>query len=422
MSGPARERAVPLPVSPLGDRAAVAVVGTSQLEVAREALKIARAESHARPVLLVDLLGQGSMLDRMFDDDDHHGVSDAARYGLSLARVARQVPDADSLFVVPGGLESPLADDVLSDHMWGSWSEQCRRAGALLVVAAPADLPAVAHAIDQLEGVVLVGDATAPRTQAPLIGRVHSPRRGPVDVAAPRRITPEEIAVARLATARRAGWLAVAAATVAIALASGVWWAVATGRLGGSPSPAGGAARLTAPGDVGVVRSAFTPAPVGPAAEWAVEMASTNTWPGAMARVRQAVDSLPVVTLAATRPGPQAALWYRLIAGAFPRQASADSLLAALRSGGVVEAGGGRVVRAPLAWLLEERIPGDQVPGTLRAWRERGLPAYALFDPAGLARVYVGAFETEEEGRLLQPALDSLTLHATLAPRVGSIR
>src|SRR6187399_2806684 len=135
---------------PFHDRAAVAIVGESLADVAREALKIARVESQSRPVLLVDMLGQGSALDEMFGDDDHHGVSDAARYGVSLARCARPVPNADSLFLVPGGAESPLADDVLSDHMWGSWSDQCRRAGALLVVAARADQPAVGKALDQL--------------------------------------------------------------------------------------------------------------------------------------------------------------------------------------------------------------------------------------------------------------------------------
>ena len=79
------------------------IVGESLADVAREALKIARVESQSRPVLLVDLLGQGSALDEMFADDDLHGVSDAARYGVSLGAVARPVPNADSLFVVPGG-------------------------------------------------------------------------------------------------------------------------------------------------------------------------------------------------------------------------------------------------------------------------------------------------------------------------------
>ena len=196
------DRAVSGPTGgPFGDRAAVAVVGESLADVAREALKIARVESQSRPVLLVDLLGQGSALDEMFGDDDPHGVSDAARYGVSLGRVARPVPNADGLFTVPGGAESPQADDVLSDHLWGSWSEQCRRAGALLVVAAPADLHDVGKAIDQLDGLVMIGDAAVPTTHAPVTGRVPASRhRTVVDLPPPRSITPAEKEVVRVAT------------------------------------------------------------------------------------------------------------------------------------------------------------------------------------------------------------------------------
>jgi hypothetical protein len=114
------------------------------------------------------------------------------------ARGQCQTPD--SLFVVPGGHETPLADDVLTDHLWGSWSDQCRRAGALLVVAAPADLHFVGKAIDQLDGMVMIGDAAAPTTQAPLIGRVPSSRRRTAVEGTPRTITPAEVEAVRVAT------------------------------------------------------------------------------------------------------------------------------------------------------------------------------------------------------------------------------
>jgi hypothetical protein len=231
---------------PFGDRAAVAVVGESLSDVAREALKIARVESQSRPVLLVDLLGQGSALDEMFGDDDPHGVSDAARYGVSLGCVARPVPNADGLFTVPGGAESPQAVDVLSDHLWGSCSEQCRRAGALLVVAAPADLPAVGKAIDQLDGLVMIGDAAVPTTHAPLIGRVPASRHRAVVDLPPRSITPAEKEVVRVATPsvlkRAVTWTASALALGALAAAA--WWANGLlQRPTESQSPAGMAAQ-----------------------------------------------------------------------------------------------------------------------------------------------------------------------------------
>ncbi len=417
------DRPVSARVTPLADRAAVAIVGESRTDVAREALKIARAESQGRPVLLVDLLGHGSTLDQLFSDDDPHGVSDGARYGVSLARLARPVPDTDSLFVVPGGLESPLVDDVLGDHMWGSWSEQCRRAGALLVVAAPADLPAVGQAIDQLEGVVIVGDAAPPRSQAPLIGRVRSPRNRTGGVPTPRAITPEEMAAVRQATPWRPGRTMVAVALGSLLLVVLVWWAVRSGWLGGFGTLTSQAqVRTVSEGVAAGDLSTAAAVPAEEAAAWSVELASLNSLDGARQRVLQTLDSVPVPTFSPMHPGTSSSLWYRVVAGAFHSRSSADSLLAVLRARGVVDEGGGTVVSVPLGWLMEDSVDVAQLAARLLAWRQQGLPAYALQDGNGIVRIYAGAFATEEEGMMFRPMLDSLNLHATLTARVGSIR
>lgn len=424
----APDRAVSSPLGgPFGDRAAVAVVGESLSDVAREALKIARVESQSRPVLLVDLLGQGSALEEMFGDDDPHGVSDAARYGVSLGRVARPVPNADGLFTIPGGAESPQADDVLSDHLWGSWSEQCRRAGALLVVAAPADLPAVGKAIDQLDGLVMIGDAAVPTTHAPVIGRVPTRRRRAVVDVPPRSMTPEEKEAVRVATpntSRRVLMWSAGALTVAGVLAA-AWWA---NSLLNRPTPQAQVAAsepaqtIVMPGDPVTSAASNTVGTAAGAVPWTVEIASVNTLNGAMARVRQVLDSVPAPTFAATHPGGGNATWYRLLAGAFATREEADSFLAALRARGALGPAAGRVVQAPLAWLLEEGVTDDQLPVRLFGWRQQGLPAYALMDPSGTTRIYFGAFENEAEARLLTPVLDSLNLYATLVTRIGSVR
>jgi hypothetical protein len=426
------ERAVPVSGGPFGDRAAVAIVGDSLADVAREALKMAREESQSRPVLLVDLLGQGSALDEMFGAGDPHGVSDAARYGVSLNRVAREVPNADSLFVVSGGAESPLADDVLSHSLWSSWTDQCRRAGALLVVAAPADLPAVEKAVDQLDGLFMIGDAAVPFTHVPLIGRVPGTRRVP-PVEAPTVETlqeavlpaPEQVVV-EVTPKRVNRALQLAAAAVALAgVAAGAWWAngkIQARRSGASPQVAAVGEPIIVPGDPtsDTERGAAAVVPVG-AVPWSVELASVNTLNGAMARVRQALDSLPVPTFAATQPGG-GAIWYRLRAGAFTTSSEADSLLAALRQRGAIEPAAGRIVQTPLAWLLEENVLEEQLSVRLFLWRQQGLPAYALHDRNGTTRIYFGAFENEAEARLLTPVLDSLNLYATLVTRIGSVR
>src|SRR5687768_12242480 len=311
------DRAVNTTGGPFGDRAAVAVVGESLADVAREALKIARVESQSRPVLLVDLLGQGSALDEMFASDDPHGVSDAARYGVSLGHVARPVPNADSLFVVSGGAESPQADDVMADHLWTSWSDQCRRAGALLVVAAPADLHDVGKAIDQLDGLVMIGDGTMPSTHAPVIGRVPASRRITPADAPPRTITPAEKEIVREATPA-AGMGVLTGAGIALAIAAvvaGAWWMNGTLRQPPVENPAPTVAAgepIVMPGDPGVPAAAVgANGLVAGAVPWSVEIASVNSFNGAMARVRQALDSFPAPTFAATQPGG-GAVWYRV--------------------------------------------------------------------------------------------------------------
>ena len=158
------------------------------------------------------------------------------------------------------------------------------------------------------------------------------------------------------------------------------------------------------------------------AVPWTVEIASVNTLNGAMARVRQALDSLPAPTFAGTQPGGGSTIWYRLLAGAFSTSVAADSFLTVLRARGTLGPAAGRVVQAPLAWLLEESVPEEQLSVRLFGWRQQGLPAYALVDPKGTTRIYFGAFENEAEARLLTPVLDSLNLYATLATRIGSVR
>jgi sporulation related protein len=158
------------------------------------------------------------------------------------------------------------------------------------------------------------------------------------------------------------------------------------------------------------------------AVPWTVEVASVNTINGAMARVRQALDSLPVPTFAASRPGGGSVTWYRLLAGAFSTSEQAAAFLNTLRQRGSLGPAAGKVVQAPLAWLLEENVTEDQLSVRLFGWRQQGLPAYALIDPAGTSRIYFGAFENEAEARLLTPTLDSLNLYATLVTRIGSVR
>jgi hypothetical protein len=216
---------------------------------------------------------------------------------------------------------------------------------------------------------------------------------------------------------------AAAAVVVVAGTVGGAYWWTTSIRSGNARTPAATGLPITMPGDpVTIAAAVTTTETIAGALPWSVEVASVNTVNGAMARVRQALDSLPVPTFAATHPGGSAVTWYRLTAGAFATAEEAESLLATLRQRGALGPQAGRVVQAPYAWLLEENVTDEQLSVRLFGWRQQGLPAYALLDQAGTSRIYFGAFESEAEARLLTPALDSLNLYATLVTRIGSVR
>jgi hypothetical protein len=375
-------------------------------------LRLAADEAARRPVTVIDLLGEESILAKLVAGDDPQGASDAVRYGLSLGKVARAHHTTPNLFLVPGGAESPLQPEILASHRWLSWAEKARRSNALLLVAAPSDYHAIGPLLDRLDGVVVIGDSPAPITRSPLVARVRSERG-----RRPRPVPQRPAAAPR----RRVRGFALGTALVAVTAVGA--WALRSYLSGRGDADAGrdGRPSVVMPGDV-VPGAGMAPADSMDGSPWGVELASVNSAAGALARVRQTVDSLPVPTYSPTLLGAATAPWYRLVAGAFTSSASAESLLVLLRLRGVLEAEAGRVIRAPYAWLLEDSLPPEITTERLFAWRQQGLPAYALYGSSGLARIYAGAFESEAEARLLAPVLDSLNIHATLSTRVGSVR
>lgn len=398
---------------------AVAILGTNSQEVASQAMRVAAEIARRRRVAVLDLLGDNSPLTLEVGDDDPHGISDAMRYGVSLSHILRQVPRVPNLFVVTGGVESPLHADVLSHRRWDQWIGQFRDAGALMLVAAPADHQAITPLLDRLDGVIVVGETLTPLTRAPLLGRVRLPRP-----ATPRPTQGALPTPAARIQSRRTGRRMALGAVALVVVAAATWAGRAAWLTRRAPLTAEreGVPPITMPGDAPTASASATAVDTVDVAQWAVELASVNSAVSALLRVRQAVDSLPVPTYSPTLLGAGAAPWYRLIAGGYPQAESAESLLVALRDRGVVRANAGRVIRAPYAWLVEDSVPPEVTPERLILWRLQGVPAYALYGAVGLARIYVGAFESVTEARLLVPTLDSLAINATLTFRVGSIR
>ena len=275
----------------------------------------------------------------------------------------------------------------------------------------------------------MVGNAAPPEIHVPVLGRIGIIRAPRVDIIPPdpEPVEPpakvEEEAAPETATTQSAAKRALLAAFILLSggvLGTGIWRMNSQLRNRDAVNGSG-SQPIVMPGEPVIIPSGNGAATAG-ASPWSVELASVNTFNGAMARVRQALDSVPVLTFAATQPAG-GAIWYKLRAGAFGSNDAADSLLSVLRARGAIAPGAGKVVQAPLAWLLEENVLEEKVPVQLFLWRQQGLPAYALLNPQnGTSRIYFGAFENEAEARLLTPVLDSLNLYATIVTRIGSIR
>jgi cell division septation protein DedD len=154
-----------------------------------------------------------------------------------------------------------------------------------------------------------------------------------------------------------------------------------------------------------------TPAPApGRPAPYSVHVGSYRTADAARGVVRglrqRGMDAFmsPVVL-------PEKGEWVRVYVGAFDDAAAARAELEKLTSGGVVE--DGTVRDTPLAFLLGVYGTSEEAERHIAELASRGIPAYALGD--GPVRVWAGAFENEEESRVLASALDAETLAETVA-------
>jgi hypothetical protein len=179
------------------------------------------------------------------------------------------------------------------------------------------------------------------------------------------------------------------------------------------------AAPVAIPADTVSVSVPVNPLDSANAAEFAVELVATNTAAGANFWVRDRGVQLPGVTVTPVLLGTGRVRWHKVLAGAWRDRVGADSLLASLRDGGVLRAGAGLVVRAPLALLLETGVPRGVAPARTAALVVRGVPAYALLQDDGTVRLFAGAFESAAAAVPLGADLRAAGLAPQLAYRTG---
>ncbi len=418
------------------------VVGDNPDIAAQVALGIGRMQARRRRVAIGDLVGELPSLQRLVPADMAHGLIDSFVYGVSLSKVAHPIDPAKNLFVLPSGAGPIDHDAVLRSDRWRKLASGFREVDALLMIVVPPDATTLNDLVAATDGAVVVGGA---RLSVPgrILLRVASPGESttgpPINDAALAAVfnTPTH-ASGRLRLLGQAALIVLAAAI------AGLFWILKRPAPAPVPRPVATAVAIApaavtaADGAVPVADSlardtsannggaatVSDPADVDRADAWSVMFDgnySTFTGANAMivdgdARVMPAATVSPVVL----RNGADEARWYRVHVGAFRTRSGADSLLTALRRRKVLTATRGRVLRTPFALLVESGLPRDVAETHVRAWRAKGLPAYALLQDDGNANIYAGAFETPEQAVMLSSSFQVEAGRPSIVYRIGS--
>src|SRR5918992_2540099 len=135
---------------------AIVIVGHDDAPTAKVALGVGRAQATRRRVVVGDLLGEAGPIQELLQHDDPHGLSDSFEYGISLGKVTHEVHGAGRLAVVPSGMAPIDYASLLVDPRWQRLAETFRETGALLVLAAPGDVPGLERLVAATDGAVLV--------------------------------------------------------------------------------------------------------------------------------------------------------------------------------------------------------------------------------------------------------------------------
>lgn len=415
----------------LGDVTAAVVVAPSADDAAALALGAGAIQAAARRVVIADLAGETSAIQRHVGGDDPHGIVDSFLYGVSINRIAHPVAGTSNLFVLPSGTQAVLDDEIYRNARWRRLVAGFREVGALLLLVAPADAPSLDALASFTDGVIAGGETALPDGVRVLAVGASPPLAAAVepDVARVRAgaasVRGEEPARAR----RGSRWAIAGAATLAAAtLAAALFLRLPERRVAAAPPPAPDTeqAPVTAIDSAAASVAPETPLVLDPpdsalAPPYSVELAKFSTPLGALMRVRDELPrAVPSATFAVIPLGSDGTLWYRVLAGVAATRRGADSTLAALRRmPGVADSAAGVVVATPLAFRLQEHVDAQAAAALVKDYLARGVPAYALLQADGSATLYAGAFETAEQAALFTTYLRAAGIEPALTYRLG---
>jgi hypothetical protein len=408
----------------LEDVAAALVIGNDVDVAAIVAIALARAQPADRRVAIGDLVGD---LGSLRGAPGSPGLLECFRDGLPVSGIARPLAEDDRIFVLPSG-DGPVAQRlVFESARWPRLVSGFREVDALLLLVAPADAPGLDSLIATLDGVVAVDLPPTVARRWPLLATIDRPEAELPLIGGAPAIPPRR---------RRRGAL-MAVGVLAIGGAAALVFAL-TRRTAAPPPPAPDPARVAGASASDAGGPAAPQAggrPVAPdtislgavvnpgdstlADVFTLELVAANTLAGANSLLEMRGVSLPAPTLAPVLLGADGRPWFRALAGAWRDRSAAEAFLTTLRDRGLVRQDLGRVLRAPYALLLAEGMPPAAVPAALARWEARGIPAYALLQDDGRARLFAGAFETPGQSVLLALSLRDLGVVPTVAFRTG---
>ena len=425
-------------LSPGVDRlSAIAVLGADPEHTARVALGIARAQARKRRVAIGDLLGETSRLQALIATDDPHGLADVFEYGVSISKVAYQVPGESQLFVMPAGVFVADEAAIMSNRRWSRLANGFREEKGLLIVAASADAADVEALVLQLDTAVVVGGRAPARLP---VSRVLATIRPDAPVVIERRAPQAQPPRGKRYVVRggRSLWklgATVGLTTTAVLVAIGFWlasrpfahsrWApvwlrgdtaVAFTGLGAFDDSTRRADSIS---QIEKAMGLYTAEDSAAVAPFALSLVTHNTQAGALLELRRNGATLPAGTFTPVliRETP----WFRVVAGAYPDSVAAAALLDTLRARGMSDAGRVVIERYPYALLVERDVPDSAVGTRVARYQARGLPVYALLQGNGTARLYAGAFKAPEESNLLTDAMRAAGIPTSLAYRTGRV-
>ena len=442
-------------------RGAVVVLGRDPIGTACVALGFAQALQDTRRVAIVDLIGDVEPLRRLIPATDVPGILDGFVHGVSLNRIALPVNHSRNLFLLPSGSTEIATEEILGSPRWERLAKGFHEVGALLVIAVLADAPGAESLALRLGGALVAGTDVlldpGVRTLATAIPELRAARERAIreraaraaagDGPPPAAPTAPMAPIAAGARVRRAtpttggegaglftrivrldGRLRVAtlASLAVVLLVTGAL--LARDRRDGRDAAGGPAAIATEPASPAaagrvpvatdvplVVRNAADSAL---AVGFAVELVAANTLEGALLSLR---DAVPAGTVSPELFGSARAPWFRVVAGAYATRRGADSLITELVRRRRLASGAGRVLRAPLAFVLREHVPETTAAVAVSAFIRQGLPAYALVQDDGTVTIFAGAFETLDQAALLVPTLRAARIAPAPAYRTGRV-